>query len=172
MSAEKIAFGILLAAGAVILLGSEQDIASTSSAKAAGENHARQPGSSVAAGEIRSAADVQHYSSASDCPNDPISSWTAEKVAGLSRCMSALAPVEYEDGKLLTGARSEGLTLILDVEHPETLSGYVADHEAGAAALCQTPMVRDLVGRGVAVRLTVTGSDGSTVSPVQVNSCA
>jgi hypothetical protein len=172
MSAEKIAFGALLAAGAVIFLVSEPDAASSSPTRAAGESQSRQPGSPVAAGEIRAVADIQRHSSASDCPNDPISSWTAEQVARLARCLSAVAPVQYEDGKLLTGARSEGLTLILDVEHPETLSGYVADHEAGAEALCQTPMVRDLVGRGVAVRLTVTGSDGSTISPVQVNSCA
>jgi hypothetical protein len=86
--------------------------------------------------------------------------------------MSSIAPVQYENGLLLTGARSEGLTLILDMRHPGTLNGYVADHDAGATGLCQNPLARDLIGRGVAVRLTISGSDGGTLPSLEVDSCS
>ena len=56
MSAEKIFFGVVLAAGAVMLLGSERDAASSATAEAASQG--RQPGPPVAATELRPEADA------------------------------------------------------------------------------------------------------------------
>jgi len=168
MSAEKIFLGAVLAVGAIVLASSEQDAASSVPERT--DPPRSRP--AVAASEIRSEADLQRRASAPECPSDSIGYWGTDKVAQLARCMSAAAPVRYDDGTVLTAARSEGRTLILELRHPESLTGYVADRQAGAAALCGMAMVRDLVGRGVGVRLALSGSDGSTIPPLQVDRCA
>lgn len=102
---------------------------------------------------------------------EPVSHWSEDTVAALARCMTAAAPLQYRDGSLLVGARSEGRTLILDVTRAQLPDSYVVDLEPGADALCQNGVARELTAKGVSVRLDLAGPDGSRLTSLEVSDC-
>ena len=170
MSVEKILFGAIIAVGlaGALVIDTEPKPPAVLEATA-DQGPTRLP---IAASEIQTTEDLQRRTSSTDCPDDPVSVWNADRVQALARCLSAATPIEYADGNTLTAVRSEGGTLVFAIRNPGSLAGYVADAEAGAIALCNHDMPRSIIARGVAIRMEMVGTDGSSINPVTVDRCA